>query len=76
MYSDNFIIVDGSLLYYKNLMLYADYFMLPRLSEICQLHITKFVKPKNCLELYLVAQAHNAEQLEQFCLHFIATNDV
>lgn len=56
-------------------MLYADYFMLPRLSEICQLHIAKFIKPKNCLELYLVAQAHNNEQLESYCLHFIATNE-
>ena len=74
LYSDNFIIVESNIQFYLNLMLYADYFMIPRLSEICQLHLAKFVKPKNCLELYLVAQAHNAEQLEQFCLHFIATN--
>jgi hypothetical protein len=35
LYTDNFISSDGSLLYYLNLMLYADYFLLPRLSEIC-----------------------------------------
>ena len=61
LYSDNFIIVESNIQFYLNLMLFADYFILPRLSEICQLHLTKFVKPKNCLELYLVAQAHNAE---------------
>jgi hypothetical protein len=75
LYSDNFIITDANLLFFMNLMIYADYFMLPRLSEICQSHISRFVKPKNCLELYLVARAHNAAQLEQFCLHFIAVNE-
>jgi hypothetical protein len=32
LYSDNFIISEGTLPFYMNLMIYADYFMLPRLS--------------------------------------------
>ena len=75
LYSDTFIVVDGSLTFYLNLMIYADFFMLQRLNEICQSHLAQFVKPKNCLELYLVAKAHNAEQLENYCLHFIAANE-
>jgi hypothetical protein len=35
LYSDNFIVADAGLTFYLNLMLYADYFMLPRLGEIC-----------------------------------------
>lgn len=49
--------------------------MIQRLNEICQSNLAHFVKPRNCLELYLVAKAHNAEQLEKFCLHFIAVNE-
>jgi len=57
-----------------NLMIYADFFMLDRLSEICQQNIAKFLKPQNALEIYLVAEGHNAEQLKLMCLHFLAVN--
>ena len=56
-------------------MLYADYFMINRLSEICQNILIRFVKPKNVLDLYLVAHAHNATLLEQYCIHMLTINE-
>ena len=57
------------------LMIYADYFMLPRLVERCTHYITPYVNSDNVLSILLVAHAHNAEQLENFCLNMITMNE-
>ena len=35
----------------------------------------RFVKPKNVLDLYLVAHAHNAILLEHYCIHMLTVNE-
>lgn len=57
------------------LMIYADYFMLSRLVEICSSYLKGFVTPKTVLNILLIAHAHNAEQLERYCLNFFAMHE-
>jgi len=62
----------------------ANQFGMPRLVNLCELYISKEVEraTTNGIEkadidvigLLLTAQRHNADQLAQFCLHFISTN--
>ena len=53
----------------------ADNFMLPRLVDICTSHIKSYINVKNVLNILLVDHAHNAEQLENYCLNFITLNE-
>jgi hypothetical protein len=62
-------------MFFLRLLMLADYFMLPRLVDICTSHIKPFINVKNVLNILLVAHAHNAEQLENFCLNFITLNE-
>ncbi|KAK3749892.1 hypothetical protein QZH41_005808 [Actinostola sp. cb2023] len=67
-----------------DIMVLADRFCLPRLVTLCELYIAKNVdrmiqkKVTDAVEyvvnLLLLSQAHNANQLSDWCLHFIATN--
>lgn len=41
-------------------MIYADYFMLERLVDICSNYLQKFVNVKTVLSILLLAHAHNA----------------
>ena len=75
IYSDHFYIQKHEPEFYVKLMIYADYFMLPRLIDICSSYLKSYVNVKTVLQLMLVAHAHNAEQLEQYCIHFIALNE-
>jgi hypothetical protein len=45
-------------------MIYADYFALPRLVDICSSYLKPFVNSKTVLQILLLAHAHNANQLE------------
>ena len=74
LYTDNFCQTECNLAFFLRLLIYADYFMIGRLSELCQDILRRFVKPTNVMDLYLVAHAHNATQLESYCLNFIAVN--
>jgi hypothetical protein len=56
-------------------MIFADYFMLPRLVEICSSYLKQFVNVKTVLQIMLLAHAHNAEQLERYCINFFALNE-
>lgn len=49
--------------------------MLPRLVEICSSYIKPFVNAKTVLKILLIAHAFNADQLEQFCIHYFALNE-
>jgi hypothetical protein len=55
-------------------MIYADYFALTRLVDVCSKKISDCIRVKNVLPLYMIAQAHNAEKLETKCAQFIAIN--
>ncbi|ELT89665.1 hypothetical protein CAPTEDRAFT_145181 [Capitella teleta] len=66
------------------ILMLADRFCMSRIVNLCELYITKEVDrsvQKNIqksnmdvIGLLLLAQAHNAKQLEGWCLHFISTN--
>ncbi len=64
-----------SLCVWLNFLIYADYFMLQRVIELCSEKIQACIRVKNVIPLYLIAQAHNAVQLETKCLQFIAVNE-
>jgi len=75
IYSDHFYIQRQEAEFFIKLLIYADYFMLPRLVEICSSYLKQFVTVKSVLQILLIALAHNAEQLEKYCLHFIILNE-
>lgn len=75
VYSDHFYIWKQDATFFLRLLMLADYFMLPRLVDICTSHLKPFINSKNVLNILLVAHAHNAEQLERFCLNFITLNE-
>ena len=56
-------------------MIYADYFMLYRLVDICSSYLKGFINVKNVVKILLVAHAHNAEQLERYCINYISKNE-
>ena len=75
IYSDHFYISRHDLEYFLRILIFADYFMLPRLVEICSSYLKNFVNSKNALHILLVAHSHNATQLEQFCINYIIVNE-
>jgi len=48
--------------------------MLPRLIDICSSYLKSYVTMKTALQMMLLSHAHNAEQLERYCINFIAMN--
>lgn len=56
-------------------MIYADYFSLPRLVDICSSYLKQYVNVKSAILLFLLAHAHNATQLEKYCINYIAMNE-
>ena len=57
------------------MLVYADFFMLDRLVEICSSLLIQFVRANNVLQIWLVAHAFNAGQLERYCLHYMVCNE-
>lgn len=49
--------------------------MLPRLVDICSNYLKEYVNPKTALSMLLLAHAHNAQQLERYCVHYIAIHE-
>jgi hypothetical protein len=56
-------------------MIYADFFMISSLTQICCKYIKQFVTPKNVLSVLLVSHAHNCQDLENFCLETLCLNE-
>lgn len=48
-------------MFFLKLLILADYFMLPRLVDICAKNIMTFINCDNVLKIFLIAHAHNAE---------------
>ena len=61
-------------MFFVKLLILADYFILPRLIDICSRYLKPYVSPRTALQLLLVANSHNAEQLERYCINYIAMN--
>ncbi|XP_013385052.1 rho-related protein racA [Lingula anatina] len=81
LYTDHAPIEDGDSV---GIMVLADEYCQRRLVNLCELYITKEVD-RSCRDnieksdidvigLLLTSQIHNAEQLANWCLHFISTN--
>ena len=75
MYSDLFYIGRQEVEFFLKLLIFADYYMLPRLVEICSSYLKGFITSKNALHILLIAHSHNAIQLEQFCINYIVSHE-
>ncbi|CDW71485.1 kelch repeat [Stylonychia lemnae] len=75
IYSDHFYIQKYEAEFFIKLMMYADYFLLPRLIDICSSYLKKYVNEKSALQIFLLAHAHNADQLEKYCINFICLHE-
>ena len=75
IYSDHFFISTHNVEFFVKLLIYADYFGLPRLVEICSNYLKVYVNNKSALLIFLIAHAHNAEALELFCINYIVLNE-
>lgn len=81
IYTDHAPIEDGDSV---SIMVIANQYFLKRLVNLCELYITKEVDRSvvkkireseiDVIGLLLSSQLHNADQLERWCLHFIASN--
>ncbi len=49
--------------------------MLSRLVDICSSYLKQYVNIKSALQILLLAHAHNADQLETYCMNYIALNE-
>lgn len=81
LYTDHAPIEDGDSV---GILVLADEYCIPRLSNLCELYISKEVD-RHCTDkirradidvvgLLNTAEMYHAKQLETFCLHFISTN--
>ncbi|XP_064634886.1 rho-related protein racA-like [Lineus longissimus] len=81
LYTDHAPIESGDSV---GLLVAADRYFLSRLKNLCELHITKEVDESvvekienlkiDVIGIFHGAQQYNAEQLANWCLHFISTN--
>ena len=60
MYSDHFHIQKHTIDFFVRLLIFADYFLLPRLVDICSRYLNPFVTVNTAVILFLVAHSHNA----------------
>lgn len=74
IYSDRILIYKHSICFFVKVLILADYFILPRLIDICSFYLKSYVSSSTAFQLLLVANSHNAEQLERYCIKFIAMN--
>ena len=72
LYSDSFMLLDLSMDFYLQLLIISDYFMLPRLVQICSSYIKELMTQQNALSVLLLAHAHNAHDLFRYCLNFVS----
>ncbi len=78
LYTDSFKLTgqdQESFTFWLNLLIYADYFLIQRLVDICSTKLVECIRVKNVVPLYLIAQSHNAVILESQCLLFIVCNE-
>ena len=75
IYSDHFIIRQNNIQYFITLMIYADYFMLSRLQQMCQKYIKQYVSCSNVLQVMIIAHGYNSHDLEEFCIDFLCLNE-
>jgi BTB/POZ domain len=75
IYSDHFYIHRHDVDFFIQLLVYADYFIMPRLVDICSSYLKTFVNSKTVVDILLFALAHNAQQLQRYCINFIALNE-
>ncbi len=61
--------------YFMKLMIAADFFLLPRLVDICQIVLKHFINVRTVIPILTLAKIHNAEFLERFCIFFLAFKD-
>ncbi len=74
LYCDSFYITEESWYFYVRFLIVADFFLLPRLVDICSKHLQPYVNRDNVLKILLLAHAHNATQLQRYCINFIGSN--
>jgi hypothetical protein len=61
--------IEPTASFYTNLMIYADFFCLQRLFEICENRLKLFINNDNLMPLMLLAYHHNCQNLLNSCLH-------
>jgi|JI10StandDraft_1071094.scaffolds.fasta_scaffold152118_3 hypothetical protein len=61
--------VEPTAAFYTNLLLYADFFCLQRLFEICESRLKNFINCENLMPIMLLAYHHNCPGLLQRAIH-------
>jgi hypothetical protein len=75
IYSDYFYNARNDAEYFIRFLIYADYFMLSRLVDICSNYLKQFINIQTVMQIFLIAHSHNAKKLKKFCIHYIALNE-
>jgi len=66
---------NGDLHNLLDILSVADRFIVDRLKHLCEYHLTKLVDSDTVHVLLEESKLHNANQLEEICLHFLRNND-
>ena len=75
LYSDCFYCHQHSLNFYVHLMVYADFFLLPRMAKVCQKKVAQFINVHNALSVLLIANSYNCQYLSTEAIRFICRNE-
>lgn len=75
LYSDSFAIQNLEVSFFVELIVNADYFMLPRLIQICSYYIRNYITNQNVLSILLLAIAHNSPDLRSICFNYMTVNE-
>lgn len=73
LYSDAFFISEHSLSNFCELLRWADYFLIERLKALAAFYAQQHLSLSNVLETLDMARRYNSQELEQYCLRFVAT---
>lgn len=55
-------------------MKFADFFLMPRLVQICAHYVKRLLTPQNVLAVMVLAHLHNSHDLLLFCCEFLIQN--
>jgi hypothetical protein len=62
--------------FFLSLVIFSDYFLLNRMMQLSSNYVKKYLNKENVFNVLLVAHAHNAYELENYCLNYICLNEL
>jgi len=72
IYTDTIQTTEKNAEFLVRMLMCGDFFLLPRLVQLASIELKRYINDTNVIQILLIAHAHNAKDLERFCLFYIA----